>query len=323
MKKISVIIPCYNAVNCIDRCLESLTGQTIGLESMEIILVNDASTDATFQKLCAWEQRYPDSVAVINCAENGKQGQARNIGMQYASGEYIAFVDDDDILEAEMYEMLFHAAKEHHCDLAIGQSVRHTGEEAFHIPVREKRENIIAITTEEERRAFLRQDINIAIWNKIYRRDFLEKNRICFLPGVIYDDIYFSALVKQYCTRVYLTNQVYYHHIISKSSASGVRSKTDRIGFMEVHIALIEELRVRGIYEAFADWYEKEFFIDYLSFMVNYQKTFGQMEPELKQIIRQSVTELFPEYHKIPVVQKILTGENPVYRNILQDLEEL
>lgn len=322
MKKISVIIPCYNAVASIDRCLDSLVNQTIGIENMEIVLVNDASTDRTLEKLCEWEQTYPDSIMVINCEENGKQGQARNIGLQYASGQYIGFADDDDLLESDMYEVLYRAALDNQCDMAVCQSVKHTIEEQVQIPDCEKKEEIIIPSSIGERQKFLKRDINIAIWNKIYRRELLLNNHISFLPGYIYDDIYFSALVKQYCTRVYITNQILYHHIISETSVSyGAKSKIDRIGFLEVHIALIEELRNRGFYDIFSDWYEQEFFIDYISFIVNFEKTFGKMEPELEKLIQENVVALFPDYKEIPVVQKIISGGNQVYREILQKLD--
>lgn len=85
-KKISVIVPCFNVESTIDRCLESIVKQTVGINSLEIILVNDASIDGTFAKLCEWEGKYPDSIMVINCKGNKRPGGARNIGMEYASG---------------------------------------------------------------------------------------------------------------------------------------------------------------------------------------------------------------------------------------------
>lgn len=106
MKKISVIIPCYNVEKEIDRCIQSLVDQTILLSQMELIFVDDASEDATMEKLSKWEEQYPESILVIHCEENGKQGTARNIGMQYATGEYIGFVDSDDYVEPEMYQKM-------------------------------------------------------------------------------------------------------------------------------------------------------------------------------------------------------------------------
>ena len=70
MKKISVIIPCYNVEKEIDRCIQSLVDQTILLSQMELIFVDDASEDATMEKLSKWEEQYPESILVIHCEEN-------------------------------------------------------------------------------------------------------------------------------------------------------------------------------------------------------------------------------------------------------------
>lgn len=324
MKAVSVVIPCYNAVACIDRCLQSIVNQTIGIENLEVILVNDASTDKTLDKLCEWEARFPESVIVINCEENGKQGCARNIGMQYAAGEYIGFADDDDILEDAMFEVLYKAAISNQCDIAVCQSVKHDIETSYDIGTGAFQEEVILIQSEEDRLEFLNREINIAIWNKIYKREFLLDNQIDFLPGYIYDDIFFSALVKQYCKSAYLTNRILYHHIISDTSVSYcTKNKLERIGFLEVHMKLIEELRNRGIYGTFSEWYEKEFMIDYVSFVVNYTKLFGKMEEELACIIKENVVKLFPFFKEIPIVKKMLLSEkDTIYRRIFQELEE-
>lgn len=81
-KQISVIVPCYNASAFIPRCMTYLLKQTIGIENMEIILVDDASTDngATLKLLYSYEKQYPDNIIVIASSENRRQGGARNLG---------------------------------------------------------------------------------------------------------------------------------------------------------------------------------------------------------------------------------------------------
>ena len=107
MKEISVIIPCYNVEKYIDECVASLVNQTVGIEKMELIFVNDASTDQTLEKLALWEKQFPDSITVITLTENSKQGAARNVGMQYATGKYLGFVDSDDYVEPTMFQKLY------------------------------------------------------------------------------------------------------------------------------------------------------------------------------------------------------------------------
>ena len=82
MKKISVIIPCYNVERWVDRCLTSIIRQTTGINELEIICIDDASTDNTWEHLQEWEQRYPENILLIRQEVNRRQGTARNIGLR-------------------------------------------------------------------------------------------------------------------------------------------------------------------------------------------------------------------------------------------------
>lgn len=86
MKKVSVIIPCYNAEEYLSACLESLLRQTIGLDNLDIICVDDASTDQTGRLLDAIAQQYPDSIRVFHLPQNCRQGGARNVGLEHEIG---------------------------------------------------------------------------------------------------------------------------------------------------------------------------------------------------------------------------------------------
>ena len=127
MKRISVIIPCYNARNYIDRLMQSVTSQTFPLSDVEVICVNDASTDDTLEVLKSWEEKYPDSIMIIDCEKNGHLGKARNIGFQYASAEWIAFIDADDWVERDYLETLYNAAVENDCQIAACKDIRDPG----------------------------------------------------------------------------------------------------------------------------------------------------------------------------------------------------
>lgn len=106
MKKLSIVVPCYNVEKYIDRCVNSLVNQTLSHSEYEIILVDDASADDTWKHITDWEQRFPELIMAIHCDENGKMGKARNIGVSYASGEYIGYTDSDDWVEPDMYKTL-------------------------------------------------------------------------------------------------------------------------------------------------------------------------------------------------------------------------
>lgn len=103
---LSVIVPCYNVESYLDRSLSCLERQWNGRTDYEIILVNDASTDGTINKLNAFRDCHPDNVIVIDKKVNQGVGMARNSGLEAASGEWIAFMDPDDALKTNSYSHL-------------------------------------------------------------------------------------------------------------------------------------------------------------------------------------------------------------------------
>ena len=124
----SIIVPCYNVEKYIDRCFESLKRQTIGIEQMEIIFVDDASADHTWDRLCEIEKQYPDNVILVHCIDNGRQGKARNIGMAYATSDYVGFVDSDDWVEPDMYEIMLGEMIKNDRDIVYCKFFRDSGE---------------------------------------------------------------------------------------------------------------------------------------------------------------------------------------------------
>ena len=115
MPKVSRIVPVFNSEKTLARCLTSLVHQT--LRDIEIILVNDCSTDRSYSIMLECEEQFPDIISVINLSENVGAGGARNIGISYARGEYLGFVDSDDYVESSMFEKLYSKAIEGNYDV--------------------------------------------------------------------------------------------------------------------------------------------------------------------------------------------------------------
>lgn len=107
-KKVSVIVPVYNSIDCLERCVRSLLAQTY--ESMEILLIDDGSTDGTDQ-ICE-RLAAEDARILVRHKKNGGASSARNVGLSIASGDYIGFVDSDDYIDSYVYEDLVHALEE-------------------------------------------------------------------------------------------------------------------------------------------------------------------------------------------------------------------
>lgn len=118
---ISVVLPVYNVEAYVEECLESIISQTLGFEKIEVILVNDCSTDGTATILDKYAERFKN-IRVIHLTENcGAPGKPRNIGINEAKGEYIIFLDPDDYIPADAYEKLYKVMEKNNSDFVMGK----------------------------------------------------------------------------------------------------------------------------------------------------------------------------------------------------------
>lgn len=106
--KISVIVPVYNSIDCLEKCVQSICAQTY--KNLEILLIDDGSTDGT-DKLCERLASEDYRIRTYH-KQNGGASSARNVGIKLASGEYLGFVDSDDYIEPDMYELMLEAARD-------------------------------------------------------------------------------------------------------------------------------------------------------------------------------------------------------------------
>ena len=199
---VSIIVPCYNVAPYLDACMDSLVHQT--LQDIEIICVNDGSTDDTPALLRAWEER--DSRVRVIDRENGGLSVARNTGMELASGEYIGFVDPDDYVEHSMYARLLEEARRHDSDVvACGYTCFsvHGGKvfEKWNISPDFGVEEDAQSSVFGSRSACERMDI--VAWNKLYKREFLERNSLCFEPSCRQaEDVLFWLMLLAHVSRL-------------------------------------------------------------------------------------------------------------------------
>jgi glycosyltransferase involved in cell wall biosynthesis len=116
MSKVSIIIPVYNSEKYLERCLDSLISQTI--DDIEIILIDDKSTDKSYNIMKKYQEKEPRKIKLIKNPENMGPGAARNLGLSIATGEYIGFVDSDDYIDEDMYQKLYEAGEREQADIA-------------------------------------------------------------------------------------------------------------------------------------------------------------------------------------------------------------
>lgn len=177
---VSVIVPVYNVEKYLDECLSSLVNQT--LSDIEIIVVNDGTKDNSQSIIDHYVKQYPNKVISL-IKENGGLGDARNYGIPYAKGEYIGFVDSDDIVHLEMYEKMFNKAKLEDSDLILCDL------EYFYETSSEKmvKEGLVQIENIDiNKTVFLSP---LFAWNKLYRRSLFIESGLKYPIGLWYEDI--------------------------------------------------------------------------------------------------------------------------------------
>ena len=192
MPKVSVIIPFNNVENYIEECLNSVLSQT--LDDIEVILINDASTDRTLEIVERYLQK-DSRIKLININERKGQGFARNRGIEIATGEYIGFVDSDDFIESDMFECLYNSAKTNNTDISMCQvreyddiNENYITSDYYSLACLSSFQNDI-FSAEDTKNNIL--DINVALWNKIYKREYLNNIGEKFPEGFIYEDLPF------------------------------------------------------------------------------------------------------------------------------------
>ena len=246
MKKISVIVPCYNAENYIDRCVLSLVSQTMDLNALEYIFVNDASTDKTLDYLRKWEKKYPNTIIVIDCHVNHRTGGARNVGIKHSTGEYIGFMDNDDTVEPDMYESLYEIVKRYHCDVVacLYERVSEDGRVyPLDMPVGKKD---ILVNCRQGKKGDV-SDLPGEVWNKIYHRDLFFLNDLFFIEDLSYTENYWEPLMWYYIHSYYVIDRVLYHHIVNSKSIMMSDSFGMHEDRLQVEVSLLEELERRGL----------------------------------------------------------------------------
>lgn len=209
MIKVSIIVPVYNVEKYLKKCLDSLVNQS--LKAVEIIVVNDGSTDSSQKIIDLYDDKYPNIIALTK--KNGGLSDARNYGMRYASGEYIGFVDSDDYVELNMYELMYQKAKEDDCDIVecdLFHDYADGRDEEYGIEYYDKKMMLMMGRS--------------VVWNKIYRRTWLESTGVKFLKGLIYEDVAFYSMIVPYINRISYVNIPLIHYVQRRNSLNNVSS---------------------------------------------------------------------------------------------------
>ena len=232
--KVSVIIPVYNTEALLDRCLESVVAQR--LSDIEIICVDDGSTDGSGALLDRWAER-DSRIKVIHQA-NGRQGKARNAAMKIAQGEYVGMIDSDDYIPEEYFERLYNAAKCSDADVAMCGIVKQkpVGER---VVVTFDSEEVVSVAADKLRVCHCPPEFHPV--NKLYRRAMLDRLNLRFQEGVQYEDVMFVIRAIVECNRLVTVPGVSYYYVLNPTSTVKSRqTAAKQLQKYEAHRAMVE-----------------------------------------------------------------------------------
>lgn len=191
--KISVIMPSYNVENYISRSINSVINQTFGFENIELIIIDDCSTDNTKEIIKDFSSKYNNIIPIFLKKNNGAPGIPRNIGIKKASAEYIMFIDSDDYYYPNMCQTLFDVITKKDVDIVACEGEILFEDNLIKEYYSETVGDIFEIDYIKNFPDLLSLSISLGLWNKIYRKSIIWDNNICFLNDMRNDDIYFSV----------------------------------------------------------------------------------------------------------------------------------
>ena len=211
MIKVSIIVPAYNVENYIEKCIESLANQT--LQEIEIIVVNDGSTDNTKQKIEKLMEKYPEKIKYLE-KQNGGLSDARNFGIPHAKGKYIGFVDSDDYVEKEMFEEMYKKAEEEQSDMVECDFI-------WEYPNKKRIDIGKIYNGKKEALMYAR----VVAWNKLIKRDIIEKTTIKFPKGLRYEDTEFFYKLLPSLNKISFVKKPMVHYIQRSNSIANTQNE--------------------------------------------------------------------------------------------------
>lgn len=278
---VSVIVPIYNIENYLEECLDSLIHQSY--RNLEIILVDDGSTDRSGE-ICDRYAKQDDRIKVIH-KENGGLSSARNRGMDVVTGEFVSFIDGDDYIDCDTFQVCIDAMQERQAEVVeFGIVGRNTDEES-----------VKGIFDRED---VLKRAISSSysypsdsVWNKMYRKSLIEN--LSFPEGKIHEDSVFLAQVFAKEKKYYFINRQLYFYRCREDSITHTKFSVRDLDKLELYKERTRYLRQCGYKEAVELSVAEEFIVLFSL----YWKTAVNCIPEAK-MLRQEIIERKREFRK-------------------------
>ena len=220
MPAISVIVPIYNVENYVTKCVDSILNQTF--RDIEIILVDDGSTDNS-GKICDEYLTKDDRVKVIH-KKNGGLSDARNAGLDICTGEYIGFVDGDDYIDEDMYELLYKNIINYDADISMCRFRR-----IYNNRIDDNGRNLIRCT--QDKKEIIEElycgSIGISVCSKLYKKNIFSNLR--FFYGKTYEDVYITLHTVEKATKVVFDYKSKYNYLLRTNSITEKKEYNKKI----------------------------------------------------------------------------------------------
>lgn len=221
--KVSVILPVYNVEPYLDEALTSLTSQTLG--DIEIIAVNDGSTDRSEQILQRFQKQYP-FVSYYNQPNQG-QSAARNNALRHAQGEFIYFMDSDDKVDTDLLHQCYDYAQQTQADFIFFDGDKLMEEGATPLAWDYKRTHLAEENTRYQGETLLNMMLdmrkhNCVVWLLFIRRNYLERIGLTFYEGIIHEDELFTTLLTLQSDNIFALRQTLVYHRVRSASTMGI-----------------------------------------------------------------------------------------------------
>lgn len=229
MTKVSLIVPIYNSQNYLEKCIKSLISQT--LKDIQIILINDGSTDNS-EKII---KSFDDERIVYISKNNEGIGKTRNLGIDKATGEFLAFVDSDDYLNEHFCEYMYQKAVNDDCDLVVCDFF-------------EDRNTLVGIKFKDFKDTNLRETpelinyINLGPCNKLYKKSLFDDKSNRFEENLKYEDAPFVVKMLVSANRIGKVNDYLTYYVIHSNSETTIRDKR-MYDILEITDIIVNDLK--------------------------------------------------------------------------------
>lgn len=326
MIKVSVIVAVYNEERFLYRCLDSICGQS--LKEIEIICVDDGSTDSSLQILQSYAQR--DNRIKILTQKNQFAGVARNYGMEYATGKYLSFLDADDYFETDMLERMYQKAEEGKSDIVICRYAQYCETNQKFVPVDWsyidsffiQKENFSA---DSLKHAGIFQITKGWAWDKLFRTEFVRQCDYKFSNFRSSEDGYFvNMLLVRARNLSYMDDVLLTHRVNNPMSLSSTKDKNWLNGF-KMLLLMKSEMERLNCYTVYEQSYLNEvvFFLDWYLRTMNSFESFRKTYLFIQNVMEQDVgvlnygREYYFQKECFDVYQRVVT--TPLERYLYEE----